>query len=495
MPTYNNPYFGQAISNIAQLFAPPSGQDMAAGAQVGLLNAKTTAEKQGAQRLADFYAKSIDPNTPREVRDAYGVGAGVYAPNQSYYGVDQSNATSRANNTADNARALAQTQMQEQGSLSRLYAAPITAREGETVYLPNQTAGATGLPGTLRGNINAAPGERVFTPGGQTYEGAPKPLSETEWQAAQNERLRAGGQLTDEDIRRGIMGDIPTEEIVGQDGKPVISYRPDAVGQQPAPKSPLVNIGPNGEEYGNPGEGLAWQRGPDGKVLLDERGVPKAVPFQGGKVYRQEQDAAKQQGARDATVQRAADVVSQDIDRALGAAGTFTTGLVGSQLSGIPGTGAHDLGALIDTIGANVGFDKLQAMREASPTGGALGQVSDKENQLLQATLGSLKQSQSQEQFTYNLKRLKNIYLDIIHGEGQGPAREQLEGQPGAPAQQPGAPASPAAPQAGAVPAFEQMDAAALRSWVEGNSAAIKAMSDADFQRMRARAQQLQGVQ
>ena len=55
MAIYNNPYIGQAVSNIAKLFAPPSAGDMAAGAQIGLLKAKTTSEQQEAQRLADLY--------------------------------------------------------------------------------------------------------------------------------------------------------------------------------------------------------------------------------------------------------------------------------------------------------------------------------------------------------------------------------------------------------------------------------------------------------
>ena len=79
--------------------------------------------------------------------------------------------------------------------------------------------------------------------------------------------------------------------------------------------------------------------------------------------------------------------------------------------------------ALLDTVEANIGFDKLQQMRAASPTGGALGQVSERENKLLQATYGSLSQSQSEEQFKRNLRRLRETYLDTIHGEGQGPGR------------------------------------------------------------------------
>lgn len=131
-----------------------------------------------------------------------------------------------------------------------------------------------------------------------------------------------------------------------------------------------------------------------------------------------------------------ANIVVQDIDRVLKSSDKNTfwkTGPMGGLMSNIPGTGAFDMAKLLDSIKANTAFDKLQQMRQASPTGGALGQVSDKENNLLQAAVGALQQSQSFEQFQDNLKRVKNVYLDIIHGPGNGPAREKL-GFQGAPA-------------------------------------------------------------
>ncbi len=127
--------------------------------------------------------------------------------------------------------------------------------------------------------------------------------------------------------------------------------------------------------------------------------------------------------------QQAGEVVTADIDRAISIAEESpmtTTGLGGQLLSNVGGTQARDLEALTETIKANTGFDRLQAMREASPTGGALGQVSNMELRQLNSAIGNLDQSQSQAQFIDNLRRVKNIYLDIIHGPGQGPDRERL---------------------------------------------------------------------
>ena len=81
-------------------------------------------------------------------------------------------------------------------------------------------------------------------------------------------------------------------------------------------------------------------------------------------------------------------------------------------------TDAKSLSNKLRTIQANISFDKLQAMREASPTGGALGQVSTFELQNLMAVFGSLEQSQTTEELEYNLLRLQQVYNDIIHGPG-----------------------------------------------------------------------------
>lgn len=81
----------------------------------------------------------------------------------------------------------------------------------------------------------------------------------------------------------------------------------------------------------------------------------------------------------------------------------WNTGFTGSLLSAVPGKPAYDLKQNIETLIANAGFDTLQEMRDNSPTGGALGQVSERELSLLQSAAQNLLQSQSQEQFQQNL--------------------------------------------------------------------------------------------
>jgi len=187
-----------------------------------------------------------------------------------------------------------------------------------------------------------------------------------------------------------------------------------------------VNVGDNGATYGTPPKDMAWAHNPDGTIKTDERGAPVAVKIGGSAMDSKDQQTLDKKAEAEKQRTTSGNIVTQDVDRALAAIDTdptLTTG-AGSQITGgIGGSPAKDLKGLLDSIRANVGFDRLQQMRASSPTGGALGQVSDKENALLQSVLGSLDQSQGPTQLKANLKRVKDVTLDIVHGPGQGPAR------------------------------------------------------------------------
>jgi hypothetical protein len=103
-------------------------------------------------------------------------------------------------------------------------------------------------------------------------------------------------------------------------------------------------------------------------------------------------------------------VVVEDIDRALKMSeNPWATGFTGNLSNYIANTPGSNLSRMLDGIQANIGFDKLQDMRNNSPTGGALGAVTERELALLQSVFGSLTNSQSQEELQFNLNRLKQI--------------------------------------------------------------------------------------
>tara|TARA_R110000772_G_scaffold89304_2_gene185105 strand:+ start:2613 stop:3425 length:813 start_codon:yes stop_codon:yes gene_type:complete len=94
--------------------------------------------------------------------------------------------------------------------------------------------------------------------------------------------------------------------------------------------------------------------------------------------------------------------------------GWFETGTTGAFMRNfVPGTtAADDLVANTNTLRANLAFDALQAMRDASQTGGALGQVSEIELQLLESATANVNpEGQTHENFMRNLDIVRQAYL------------------------------------------------------------------------------------
>lgn len=84
----------------------------------------------------------------------------------------------------------------------------------------------------------------------------------------------------------------------------------------------------------------------------------------------------------------------------------------------VPEGEAKSVDNAVDTLKANVAFDRLQKMRDNSKTGGALGQVSEKELKLLEANLASLDPTSAE--FKNNLRTIRSAYERVVDIE-QGP--------------------------------------------------------------------------
>ena len=72
-----------------------------------------------------------------------------------------------------------------------------------------------------------------------------------------------------------------------------------------------------------------------------------------------------------------------------------------------------DLEKALMPLNANIAFSELEQMRQASPTGGALGQVSNKEIDFLKSVQGSIDLTQSNEQLLTQLDRIENAFRRI----------------------------------------------------------------------------------
>lgn len=134
--------------------------------------------------------------------------------------------------------------------------------------------------------------------------------------------------------------------------------------------------------------------------------------------------------------------VNRLVDDLIPRANNFTTGMIGANLADYRGTPQYDLAADLKTLQALAGFSELEEMRANSPTGGALGQVSERELALLQSTLANIEQAQSPEQLQRNLAEFKkavneawqrvNRAYEIDYGkrEGQQGAEPQQQEDP-----------------------------------------------------------------
>ena len=137
----------------------------------------------------------------------------------------------------------------------------------------------------------------------------------------------------------------------------------------------------------------------------------------------------KKEAAKQFAINHANKVV-EDVTAAKSLVSGTTSGLVGKGSSFVPGTDAYNLNQRLLTIKANLGFDRLQQMRDASPTGGALGQVAVQELQALQATVGSLELGQTKQELQKNLDKIELHYNNWLSTVGGTPTKPPAAATP-----------------------------------------------------------------
>jgi len=156
------------------------------------------------------------------------------------------------------------------------------------------------------------------------------------------------------------------------------------------------------------------------ELITDKNGNRRLRAITGGEAAQEMEEQVIKDASKQNTVGRTATIVLEDIGRLkdLLTEQTFidpVTGPIASQVaSGVSASARSNAESLVSTIGGNIGFDRLQLMRNESKTGGALGAINAQEMQLLQDVMGSLKLDQSEAQLRYNLERLESIYTAII---------------------------------------------------------------------------------
>jgi len=183
-----------------------------------------------------------------------------------------------------------------------------------------------------------------------------------------------------------------------------------------------VNVAADGTVLPAPEKGYDYERGPDRKPLIGPDGKPKLYKIPGGgpeeestlaatKLAEEKSEKAKKEATAKANQAFAASNVSNAIDNAFKYVDKIGASGVGSKLArGVPigGMSWDSLDAAVNSINSNVAFEQLRKMREAAATGASgLGQVTEKENQMLSSVIADLRAYQDTDQLKRGLARTK----------------------------------------------------------------------------------------
>jgi hypothetical protein len=198
------------------------------------------------------------------------------------------------------------------------------------------------------------------------------------------------------------------------------------------------------------GDGQRLGTVPAGYTAVPDQTNPsgfRLVPIPGGPADTSTTDA------RAGDVRSAADrIVVTATDNALAALDAGGGGIIGAATRFIPSTQSAEIYRQLETLQAQARIGNLQAMREASPTGGALGGVSDAEGRMLAAASGAL--DPRSPTFERDLLAYTRSLLSVIHGDAAG--EEIFRQRYGSRAQRSGGRAGAAPPPSGGPTATPQ---------------------------------------
>lgn len=99
-----------------------------------------------------------------------------------------------------------------------------------------------------------------------------------------------------------------------------------------------------------------------------------------------------------------------------------TTGMLGQALSNLSETDAAELRRQVKVLTSNATIESLNAMRRESPTGGALGNVTEGEGQMLAASAGAIDPNAKTEDFMRQLSDYERTVLRVVNGKDAGDA-------------------------------------------------------------------------
>lgn len=198
-----------------------------------------------------------------------------------------------------------------------------------------------------------------------------------------------------------------------------------------------VNVGPQGETFRAPPESYEYIRNADGTVKVFDDGKPHMVVTPGSpgeadatqKALEANKTALANKAAETAaatTTETALDadtakavkhaIDDQDITDAIAFVDKGGNAGWGALMNWWPASEQMALRDNLNSIRTSIGIQALTAMRLASPTGAALGNVTETENAMLQKDMGALNQMGKPEILRFHLRRIQVARNLILNG-------------------------------------------------------------------------------
>jgi hypothetical protein len=177
-----------------------------------------------------------------------------------------------------------------------------------------------------------------------------------------------------------------------------------------------VNVGDGAPGLGKLSTDYGYKLGPDGKPVIGPDGLPMAAPIPGSPAARDIESGQRQRGVQQSARDVSTRTITTAAQRAREAANNRALGPVGQGIVGAinPYSDSAEVQRQVEVLKSNAKIENLTAMRAASPTGGALGAVSDKESEMLAAKSGAL--DPSSPAFERDLNDYELTLLQIVHG-------------------------------------------------------------------------------
>jgi hypothetical protein len=261
--------------------------------------------------------------------------------------------------------------------------------------------------------------------------GAPSPTAESVAQPAPAKPLTEAEEIAQlsEEQRNAMYPEMPvavfaeppsikqvrTQELLGnyEDYEEALMAREELARRMPNYDVPDVT-----EEVLEDGTSYFSIKAPKQKTTSKKAGVPEGMTVSKGKIDSEGKVTLDIEPTPDAKKQvRALKEPISDLDLMLRTIKQIRSiyegispgvGGVANWLSYIPGTDAADVSRLVETLQGNIAFKKLAEMKAASPTGGALGAISEKELALLASSAGSIDPALSFFLFKDNIDQIES---------------------------------------------------------------------------------------